>query len=215
MNYSYEALIGKGGLTLTEGNIVLQPKVYKAFIAMAEAAAEEGIVIEIVSGYRSFERQEQIWNRKFREYTEEGLTGPEAVSKIVEYSTIPGTSRHHWGTEIDIIDSSTDLPENVLSESHFREGGPFFRLKRWMDEHSERFGFYLVYPDSPGRKGFHFEPWHYSFGEISKPMLKSFVTIDIANLVTTLELEGIEHLTPAFLEAYTRNHILDIHPGLR
>ena len=72
---------------------------------MKQAAAEDGIQIKIVSSSRSFERQLAIWNAKYIQNEENGLDPIENIRKIIEYSTIPGTSRHHWGTELDLIDA--------------------------------------------------------------------------------------------------------------
>ena len=72
---------------------------------MKREAFNDGIRIKIVSGHRDFERQTLIWNSKFLKFTKEYKLKPEeAINEIVRFSTVPGTSRHHWGTEIDIID---------------------------------------------------------------------------------------------------------------
>ena len=52
-----------------------------------------------------------------------GLSPEENIQKIIEYSTLPGTSRHHWGTEIDIIDGTIQSQGDVLLAEKFHEGG--------------------------------------------------------------------------------------------
>ena len=64
---------------------------------MKKAAHADGYDIKIVSSFRDFYRQEAIWERKYIQYTEDdGMASLDAIDKIIEYSTISGTSRHHW-----------------------------------------------------------------------------------------------------------------------
>ena len=107
----------------------------------------------------------------------------QVISKIIEYSTIPGTSRHHWGTDLDIIDANSTYKGDVLVPSKFHGTGPFCKLKEWMDNNAANFGFKLVYTDTPTREGFKYEPWHYSFAEISKPMLSEYRNIDLKSFL--------------------------------
>ena len=107
--FTLAQLIGKGNPEIT-GNSYRQ-KMHKqtkaAFLEMQAAAAKDNISIEVVSAYRSFERQKEIFEGKYKRFTGQGLSPKKALSKIIEYSTIPGTSRHHWGTDIDIIQANT------------------------------------------------------------------------------------------------------------
>jgi LAS superfamily LD-carboxypeptidase LdcB len=84
----------------------LLPEAGKAFEEMQKEARKAGIELEIVSAYRSYERQQRIWNRKYTSNAKQGLSPEKNIQKIIEYSTLPGTSRHHWGTDVDLIDGS-------------------------------------------------------------------------------------------------------------
>ncbi len=212
--YNLNALTGRGDLELIGDSYKLQKEAFEAFNAMKDAAAVEGVTIEIVSSYRSFEHQKRIWKRKYKMFISKGLSPRLAIAKIIEYSTIPGTSRHHWGTDIDIIDGSVSKPKNILIEENYFDKGVYSNLKKWMDENSEKFGFYLVYTNNSSRKGFKFEPWHYSFKLLSKPMLVEFKKIDLGNLYTKIELKGYKFLTQEFLEKYNKENIFDINPNL-
>jgi LAS superfamily LD-carboxypeptidase LdcB len=179
---------------------------------MKKAAYQDGISIEIVSSFRSFDRQLAIFERKYLQYTEDdGMKPLQAIDKIIEYSTIPGTSRHHWGTDIDIIDGSKKTEGDVLVPSKFEEGGPFADLKAWMDEHAREYGFYLVYTDEPKRRGFKYEPWHYSYAPLSVPMLEIFRKKNILQLLVKEDFMGSEFLTTGFIKNYIRDNILDIN----
>ena len=212
--YSPAILTGQVERTMVDDFSGLQPEVVEAFKKMAEAAAAEGIKLKVISGFRSYDRQVKIWNTKYKEYRKEGYIPPEAVKKIVEYSTIPGTSRHHWGTDLDIIDEEPDVTEGVLDPDKFGEGGPFHKMKVWMDENASDYGFLRVYTDDTGRKGFHYEPWHYSYASLSIPMLKAYMELDLVKTLNTSRLLGGQILDQAFMERYTREQILDINPKL-
>ncbi|WP_268223023.1 M15 family metallopeptidase [Sinomicrobium oceani] len=213
--YSYEELIGKGNPKLFGDAINLRKEAYEAFIAMKKAAAAENLNIKIVSSYRDFFRQKSIWERKYKQYTGNGMTPEQAISKIIEYSTIPGTSRHHWGTDIDIIDSNAKYPGNdVLDPVKFEGKGPFRPLKVWLDKNAVTYGFYLVYTDRPGRKGFKYEPWHYSYRPLSLPMLEAYKALDVKHIITTEKVAGAAHFSDSFVQRYRRENILDINPDL-
>ena len=209
--YSELALTGRGELNLVGDTYKLQEEVLEAFIAMQKKAFKEGISIQVVSAYRSFNRQNEIWNRKYKAYMSEGYLPQQAIEKIIEYSTIPGTSRHHWGTDIDIMDNFQKTPQKLLSEGNYNNGGVYANLKIWMDNNAAAFGFYLVYTNVQLRNGFKYEPWHYSYEKLAKPMLKSFLEIDLPDLIQSLNINGKGMLTEEFIDNYLRNNILDIN----
>lgn len=215
--FTRNQLIGKGNPDIVGDSYTsrMHKATKKAFNKMKAAAAEENIKIEVVSAYRSFQRQKEIFERKYRQFTSQGLSSGKAIEKIIEYSTIPGTSRHHWGTDIDIIDANAPRPSHVLMPEHFHGTGPFCKLKMWLDEHATTFGFFEVYTDNGNRKGFKYEPWHFSFAPISIPMLKSFQeTIDVKNMLSEEKILGNAYFSDAFIQKYTSENILDINPKL-
>ncbi len=213
--YSILELMGKVDIDLYGKNINLRKEAHDAFLEMKKAAYSSGIDLKIVSSYRSFQKQVQIWERKYDAYTEDDAMEPlDAIDKIIEYSTIPGTSRHHWGTDIDVVDGYRKVEGNVLNPNKFEEGGPYEDFKNWMDENSEKYGFYLVYNDHPKRKGFKYEPWHYSYAPISKPMLTAFRRKNILSILQNEDFYGTDHFTNGFIKDYIRNNILDINKNL-
>lgn len=214
-DYSTLELMGKEDIKLYGKGINLRKEAHVAFLDMKKAAYSDGIDIKIVSSYRGFYRQEEIWERKYQKYTEEnGMQPLEAIDKIIEYSTIPGTSRHHWGTDIDIIDGYRKTEGDVLVPSKFETDGPFEDLKKWMDDNSREYNFHLVYTNEPKRRGFKYEPWHYSYAPISIPMLTAFRKKNILTLLQHEDFLGCEHFTSGFIKTYIRNNILDINTAL-
>ncbi|MFK5879428.1 MAG: M15 family metallopeptidase [Flavobacteriaceae bacterium] len=213
--YSLKELIGKGTPTFYGDGYQLQKEAHESFLKMQEAALSDGINIEVVSSYRSYEHQTSIWTRKYNRFIADSLSPMNAIKKIIEYSTIPGTSRHHWGTDIDIIDANVERPESVLQTFHFENNGIFVNLKKWMDTNANKFGFYLVYTNDNDRKGFKYEPWHYSYKAISKEMLTQYQKIDIQELLKKDKLVGSDFFTDEFISNYINNNILDINPELK
>lgn len=212
--FSEEELMGKGKPALYGDDFKLREAARLDFNLMKKAAKEQGFNVHVISSYRSYNHQNGIWERKYKSYRSQGLSHQKTIDKIIEYSTIPGTSRHHWGTDLDIIDTSKGWPKNPLSETHFNKGGRMHNFKLWLDENSEKYGFYLVYTDTPGRKGFKYEPWHFSYRPISYDMLKEYRELDLKKILQSNKLMGSEHFTEEFIERYTRENILDINPAL-
>ncbi|MGB6151240.1 MAG: M15 family metallopeptidase [Pricia sp.] len=213
--YSILELMGKADVEMFGDGFQLRKEAHDAFLAMKKDAYGKGIDLKPVSAFRSFDRQRAIWERKFQKYTDDqGMEPLAAIDKIIEYSTIPGTSRHHWGTDVDIVDGYRKVEGDVLVPSKFAEDGPYADFKKWMDQNAKAYGFHLVYTDMPGRRGFKYEPWHYSYAPISKPMLAEFRRKNIMRLLQAEDFLGCEHFTEGFLTNYIEDNILDINTEL-
>ncbi len=194
---------------------VIHKKAYKPFLKMRQAALKVGIDIKIVSGFRSFERQLQIWNNKYKLYQKQDISDKEIIQKIITYSTIPGTSRHHWGTDIDIIDANVSQPEtDLLLEENYHGNGVYCKLNEWMQSHAHEFGFYLVYTDNYNRSGFNYEPWHFSYKPLSKSYLKSYLNLNHDDLFNEENILGKNYLDQNCLMSYFQTHLLGINPLL-
>ena len=215
-NINYKTLLGIEHSSLVGDSIQLEKNTFTAFEKMRKAALNDGIKIKVISGFRDFKRQKEIWNGKFLRFTKEKkLSGIDAINEIIRFSTIPGTSRHHWGTEIDVIDEKYKNEKNPLIAAKYENDGIFSKLKKWMDENSEKFGFYLVYTDDSSREGFEYEPWHYTYLPISKKYLNEFLKIDIIEIISKIDIEGKELFNEKFITDYLINNILQINPDLK
>lgn len=215
-NIDYKTLLGIEHSSLVGDSIKLEKNTFIAMEKMRKAALLDGIKIKVVSGFRDFERQKQIWNRKFKKFTtENNLSDLDAIKEIIRFSTIPGTSRHHWGTEIDVIDEDFKNEKNLLISNKYEEGGIFEKLKKWMDNNSQKFGFYLTYDNNINRKGFEYEPWHYSYLPESKKYLESFLKIDIVEIISKVDIKGKELFNEKIISDYINNNILEINPNLK
>ena len=211
-----EILTGMDNSKIVGDTIQLERETYNAFIKMKDAAEKDGIKIKIVSGFRDFYRQQTIWNNKYKKFTEEFLLdGPSAIQEIIRFSTIPGTSRHHWGTEIDVIDENFKNEKNLLIAKKYEEGGIFNSLKKWMDKNSEKFGFYIVYDDNDKRPGFEYEPWHYTYKPVSDSYQTEFLKLDLKSIISKTKLAGKEFINEEFIKKYIDENIMGISSHLK
>ena len=132
--------------------IYLNKEVYNAFINMYTSAKKDSVDLIVISGTRNFYEQKSIWERKWEKYKDLGEI--ERTKKILEYSSMPSTSRHHWGTDLDL---------NNLNNSYF-ENGKGKKEYEWLVENANEFGFYQVYTTKEnGRTGYNLEKWHWSY----------------------------------------------------
>jgi LAS superfamily LD-carboxypeptidase LdcB len=166
-------------LTQLSNNIYVHKQVVSAFNGLQIAAQKSGFNLQIASGFRSFERQQLIWNNKFSGKTNildkneiplavDKLSEIEKLFAILHWSALPGTSRHHWGTDFDIYDPNR-LPTGKslqLTVNEYAEHGYFFELSQWLSENMKTFGFYRPYQKYNG--GVAIEPWHLSYFPISQ-----------------------------------------------
>ena len=211
-----EIIIGKSQSNLVGDSIRLEVNTYKAFKKMEAAAKRDGIYLKIVSAYRGFERQKLIWNNKYEKFTNDFSLEPEkAISEIIRFSTVPGTSRHHWGTDIDIIDGNFPDEENVLVSEKFEKDGLFYKVKNWLDNNSKNFGFYLTYTNDKNRKGFEFEPWHYSYKPVSVKYYRALIRTDLKKIIKSLDINGSDYFDESFIDTYIAENIMDINPDLK
>ncbi len=171
---------------------------HEALVPLAKLIRQseiDGIPLRVVSSYRSFDNQLAIWNKKFHQEVElnlrdgskvnsQDLLPEERVKAILNYSALPGTSRHHWGTDFDIFDAcSIDQGYHVkLTEQEFEPNGPCGNLHAWLEDNLKQYGFFKPYAEDMG--GIACEPWHISFVPISKAALQEF---PFELLRTTLE----------------------------
>ena len=211
-----EILIGIDDSRIVSDTIHLEKETYSAFIKMKDAAEKDGIIIKLVSGFRDFYRQQMIWNNKYKKFTNEfSLDGPTAIKEIIRFSTIPGTSRHHWGTEIDIIDKNFENEKDLLISKKYEEGGIFNSLKKWMDKNSKKFGFYIVYDDDSNRPGFEYEPWHYTYKPVSDLYQREFLKLNLKSIISKTKVEGKEFIDDEFIKKYIDENIMGISSHLK
>ncbi len=198
----------------------LHPDAIEPLLALCEAAAREGIELAIFSGFRDFDAQCRIWNQKFRGerplYDERGnvrervgLDDDALVAAILTWSALPGASRHHWGTDIDVFDRSAMPPgyRVRLLPEEAEPSGVFGRLHAWLDKHAAHFGFFRPYGEYRG--GVLPEPWHLSYAEVAVPALRQLSVELIGAALRDAELLGKANVL-ARLPTLFRDNIANI-----
>jgi LAS superfamily LD-carboxypeptidase LdcB len=159
----------------------LQQPVAAAFAALQADARAAGFELAIASGFRSYGRQLAIWNGKASgsrpvyaddgsEIAVAGLSPAQRLRAILRFSAIPGTSRHHWGTDLDVFDAAAVPPgyRLQLSPAEVAPGGLFDPLHSWLDERmaaGRSHGFFRPYARDRG--GVAPERWHLSFAPLA------------------------------------------------
>ena len=172
-----------------------------AFLAMREHAAGAGIDLIPISSFRDFERQHQIWNAKYRgERPVLDRKGrPADISKlppslrvetILLWSALPGASRHHWGSDVDVVEGGVVSRGYVakLERQEFMRGGPFAPLSRWLASNMRHFGFYRPY--TRAGNGVQPEPWHLSFAPVARHALPMLTVELLAAAISGAGVEG-------------------------
>jgi protein MpaA len=149
---------------------------------LQKSAALEGIDLQVLSGFRSFEDQLKIWNNKAKgkrpvlsidslALDVSSMPAEELMWNILNWSALPGLSRHHWGTDLDVYDANAGVkPKDIqLVPAEYAPGGPFARLGKWLQQNlntSRGEGFFRPYDKYLG--GVQVEPWHISWGPLSE-----------------------------------------------
>lgn len=170
------------------GECRLQPAVARALERLRADACSEGFDLRVVSGFRSFERQARIWNEKAtgsRPVLDDAenpidvhaIDETALVLSILRWSALPGASRHHWGTDLDVIDAARLAPGQAprLTVADANEGGPFAALHAWLDERigsGRAHGFFRPYTGAGCRVAP--EPWHLSFAPLARECQRGF-----------------------------------------
>ncbi len=172
---------GVEGAEGAEG-VQVEPNTAAAFQVLAERAAAEGYDLRIASAFRDYDRQVRIVNDKWRglrsvtdadgrilERTSQ--TDIAWLSAILRFSALPGTSRHHWGTDLDIWDAAAVSEDYKLSLSpaEYEVGGVFSDMTRWLDERmhaDDAEGFFKPY--ALDRGGVAPEAWHISYRPVAR-----------------------------------------------
>ena len=186
-----------------KSKIYLRKEAYSAFCRMYDAAKKDGFKLNIISAFRSNYHQQLIWESKWigkRKVNGQNLSlqvkdEVERAKIILQYSSMPGSSRHHWGTDVDIYS---------LENSTF-ESGYGLKIYSWLQKHAAEYGFYQVY--TAGRSvGYNEEKWHWSYLPIAKPMLDAY-----KNNISTDDFKGFKGSKTAKEIGIIDNYVLGIN----
>jgi LAS superfamily LD-carboxypeptidase LdcB len=197
----------------------LHHAVIEPFLAMRASAACDGVELLPVSSFRDFSRQLAIWNGKCRGERElrdsrgelvaaDSLDEDTLVNTILHWSALPGASRHHWGTDFDVVDAAA-MPEGYrpqLTPEEFAADGMFARLDAWLAANAWRFGFYRPY--TSWRGGFQPEPWHLSHAVVAGQALQQFSLQVLRQALEEAQIDARDAILrrlPQIIEKYVMN----------
>jgi LAS superfamily LD-carboxypeptidase LdcB len=218
----------------------LHPFAVPALQDLNAAASAAGFDMKVASSYRNFDRQLLIWNAKA-----EGarpvldakgqalditlLSDKEKIFAIMRWSALPGASRHHWGTDLDVYDASR-IDEHYqlqLTLEETQSAGPFAAFHQWLTDtlKVQSHGFFRPYyqnidgqQNTDGQQnignqqhlgGIAPEPWHLSYAPIanlyaahmSETLLREQIEItDI--LLKDVLLENFTEIYQYFIQPY-------------
>jgi LAS superfamily LD-carboxypeptidase LdcB len=171
------------------------------FLRLRAAASRAGFDLVPQSSYRDFDRQLRIWNAKFngeaavndlsgRPVETLALTPAQRIDAILVWSALPGASRHHWGTDIDLIDRAAIPPgyQVQLVAEEFVPSGPFGPLSAWLEANAARFGFFRPYRGV--LSGVQAEAWHFSFAPLAEPARRALRVNDLRDALREAPLAG-------------------------
>lgn len=197
---------------------LLEPQTAQAFTRMQQAAASDGISIAICSAYRSFNRQQQLWDAKAngqrplldshsRPLTDlQSMDENTLLQTILLWSALPGTSRHHWGTDLDLFDDSAIQRQQLqLINAEYQVAGPCFKMQQWLDSNAADYGFYR--PFQPHLSGTSPELWHYSYYPVAEPWRCQYNTEHLAKILTDSDIRlkrPILEQLPALVQRYVK-----------
>lgn len=127
------------------GGQQVDARIYEPLMEMLDAATEAELGPIVVSGFRTREKQQSIYDEKVQSYLDEGYSQEEAVALAEEWVALPGTSEHELGLAVDI-------------------NGAVYAIYPWLQEHSYEYGFIFRYPeDKQDLTGVAEEVWHYRY----------------------------------------------------
>ena len=214
MNKEQMMVLGLTSEHLTESRgALMHEQAAEAFNTLQVRANDAGFQLSVASSYRSYERQLAIFNGKWcgerpvlddtdRTLVRQDYSAEEWLHLILRFSALPGTSRHHWGTDIDIFDPTRiPLGESLqLVPSEYRVGGIFEDLTQWLDEliaANDCEGFFRPYDQDRG--GVAEEPWHLSYEPVASSV-RSCLTADALRDLwlheTSLRPDGYNTILP-------------------
>lgn len=198
------------GLPVRNGRQYLRREAAEALGRMYRQLKKEhpDITFYVRSSTRNFALQKHIWENKWNGVTPingirsgKAVAGPlERAKLILRYSSMPGTSRHHWGTDFDI---------NELTNGYY-ESGEGAALYSWLAKNAGRYGF--CQPYTRGRKsGYAEEKWHWSFTPLARQLTREWLNAygsDRAAFLSGIRFAGVEHaagLAPLYVESVDKD----------
>ena len=153
---------------------------------------------------RKWQGERPILDRQGRTIDRASLADADVVDAILCWSAVPGGSRHHWGSDVDVIDAAA-VPQGYavqLVPDEYAANGIFSKLSAWLDANMKSFGFFRPYRTDRG--GVSPEPWHLSYAPISLPALEALSLSMLRQVIEASSIAGKPYVLARLPEIYTR-----------
>lgn len=163
---------------LTKKDEWVHKAVYDPLMALIAHAKADGITLSVLSAYRSYDHQKRIWEKKWGDSADNDVN---QALKNLEYSSFPGTSRHHWGTDIDF--NSVELSYWQSDEGR--------RVHAWLTKNAPKYGFCQTYGNDR-TQGYAVEDWHWSHLPTAMPYYQQISNLAVVQIATSQPVKGAE-----------------------
>lgn len=216
MDQSYQILTGRTQehLQSLDEHHSLHAEVIAPFERLRETIRSEyNLELSLLSSYRSFDRQKIIWNEKVKgqravlddngdQMDLSVLSAYEKIEAIMRFSALPGFSRHHWGTDMDVYDQK-NAPEKIeLIPEEYGQKGPFYNLTIALNEliaQEKAEGF--IRPYDRDRGGVAIEPWHLTHAATAEQFQQALTLTNFEKWIFQPEFDQLE-----LIETIRENH---------
>ena len=186
--------------------LYLREEVLDAFTEMRTAARKEGVELVLASATRNFDYQKDLWEKRWqglllvnKQKLSNFANTEERFEKNLEYTALPGTSRHHWGTDIDIGAANLAYYETAQGKKEHE----------WLLKNARSFGFCQPYKPKGVQRatGYNEEKWHWSYLPTSR-----IYTEEYKNLVKNEDIRGFsgDQFVPG--KDIVNNYVMSIRP---
>lgn len=141
------------------GKETINTSIINSLSRLFSEAEKNGFRFTLVSGYRSIAYQKNLFDQSVQRQRDAGYSLEQAQNMTLSYSQMPGSSEHHTGLAVDIIDTAflndrQDLYDDVDQ----------LISQQWLINHAVDYGFILRYPKTKVNwTGINYEPWHFRF----------------------------------------------------
>ena len=206
--------------------VQIHQDIFEALTSLKNDAAKEGFDLQLTSGFRGFERQLSIWNAKAQGsrklLDDQGqalefkkLQPLEVLYSILRWSALPGASRHHWGTDIDIYDANAlPHPDYEVDLTPLEVEGIFAPFHQWLSEkikNNQSYGFYRPYQNDLG--GVAPEMWHLSYAPLSDSLLTELSLDNLRDFISQQHNLELKDLVLSELENIYEKFVMNITPA--
>lgn len=163
----------------TDRSLYLLREVNEAFTRMYKAALQDDVKLHILTAARPFYAQKTKWEEKWELPEYQTFKGAARARHLLRYWSMPGTSRHHWGTEIDLNSMKLTYYQTPIGKKTYD----------WLQKNASRFGFYQPYTkqDESRPYGYCEEKWHWSYKPLAQIFLQKYL-----ELVSVEDIQGFK-----------------------